>query len=185
MDDNSQMLSLRAATRAAGVSRNTLRKAIREDRLRARPLNDGTWGIHADDLAAWQLDRLPLYDSVTPPKTPPQPAAGDAATPEEPVDRLEQALREAQARIAMLEAEHKGARAVMMEVRELIEVQAQRIDDLKADRAHMVALLRQAHERITAIDSERRSLFDRLLSIIDSNIPAAPKDAGTARRERH
>ena len=188
MDDDSQMLTLRGATRAAGVSRNTLLKAIREGRLKATTLNDGTWGIHQDDLAAWRVDRLPAsdmprQDAVAAPVTPPQPAVDTAA--QEQVRQLERALQDAQGRIAVLEAENKGARAVMMEVRELMEVQAQRVDDLKEERTHMIGLLRQAHDQITGIDRERRELLDRLLSIIDINIPAVPKDAGAARRERH
>ena len=34
-------------------------------------------------------------------------------------------------------------------------------------------------------DRERRELLDRLLSIIDINIPAVPKNTGAARRERY
>jgi len=69
----------------------------------------------------------------------------------------------------------KAARAVMLEVRELMEVQAHRIDDLKAERAQMVVLLKQAHDR---------------QAIIDVNIPADPEidhtvGRSTVRRGRH
>jgi hypothetical protein len=52
----------------------------------------------------------------------------------------------------------------------------------------MVALLKQAHDRLLDVDGERKQLFDRLLAIIDVNIPDIPETAerrSTVRRDRH
>ena len=93
---------------------------------------------------------------------------------------------------AILEERDKAARAVMLEVRELMDIQGQRIGDLKndkgrleADKAQMVALLKQAHDRLLDVDAERKQLFDRLLAIIDVNIPDVPETSDTVRRDRH
>ena len=49
----------------------------------------------------------------------------------------------------------------------------------------MVALLKQAHDRLVDVDGERKQLFDRLLAIIDVNIPDVPETSDTVRRDRH
>jgi len=201
--------SLREIERVYRVHRNTLRRAINEERLRATRSNDGNWIILPEDLDAYLRDREPVAGgrppSIAPEQPPPAPSplvAEFAANEHRLADRLDQltdSLRQVEAdnadlrlQTAILEERDKAARAVMLEVRELMEIQSQRIDDLKTDKgrletdkAQMVALLKQAHDRLVDVDAERKQLFDRLLAIIDVNIPDLPETSDTVRRDRH
>ncbi len=73
-----------------------------------------------------------------------------------------------------------------------MELQSQRIEDLKigkgrleADKAQMVALLKQAHDRLVDVDAERKDLLARVLGIVDLNIPPEPTTDVSRRRDRH
>jgi len=199
--------SLREVERVYRVHRNTLRSAISEGRLRATRSNDGNWIILPEDLTAYMRDRKPVAGGRPPQVTPEQPptpqttlVAELAAEEHRLADRLDKVtenLRQVEAVNAILEERDKAYRAVMLEVRELMEIQAHRIDDLKtdkgrleADKAQMVALLKQAHDRLTDVDGERKQLFNRLLAIIDVNVPADPEidhtvGSSSVRRGRH
>jgi len=100
---------------------------------------------------------------------------------------------------AVFEERDRSARAVMLEARDLMQIQGQRIDDLKTDKARldtdkarldtdkaaMATLLGQAHDRLLAVDAERRQLLDRLLAVVDLNLPPQPTTDATRRRDRH
>jgi len=190
---DSETFSLREVERIYSVHRNTLRRAIDEGRLRAIRSNDGNWIILPEDLDAYLRDRKPVAGGRPPRAAPEQPPASP------PTPMVAQLAREVEAdnaalrqHNAILEERDKAYRAVMLEVRELMEIQAHRIDDLKtdkarleADKAQMVALLKQAHDRLVDVDAERKQLFDRLLAIIDVNIPDLPETSDTVRRDRH
>lgn len=118
------------------------------------------------------------------------------------INSLNKELSKARADIAelhqhvdiLLERE-KAMRAVMLEVRELMEIQDQRIEDLKAhqaqleaDKVQMTMLLKKAYDRLVDVETERKQLFSRLLAIIDVNIPEEPVSAErqyAVRRDRH
>ena len=118
------------------------------------------------------------------------------------INSLNKELSKARADIAelhqhvdiLLERE-KAMRAVMLEVKELMEIQDQRIEDLKAhqaqleaDKVQMTMLLKKAYDRLVDVETERKQLFSRLLAIIDVNIPEEPVSAErqyAVRRERH
>ncbi len=72
-----------------------------------------------------------------------------------------------------------------------MELQSQRIEDLKidkgrleAEKAQMVALLKPAHDRLVDVDDERKDLLARVLGIVDLNISPEPRDV-SRRRDRH
>jgi len=202
-----ETFSLREIERVYRVHRNTLRRAINEGRLRATRSNDGNWIILPDDLNTYLRDREPAPGGRPPqvapeqPPVPQTPLVAELAAEEhrmaDRLDKLAESLRQAEAenadlrqQTAILVERDKAARAVMLEVRELMEIQAHRIDDMKAERTQLVALLKQAHDRLMDVDSERKQLFERLLNIIDINIPADPETdhtvgRSTVRRGRH
>jgi len=206
MTDN-ETYSLREIERDYRVHRNTLRRAINEGRLRATRSNDGNWIILPEDLSAYMRDRQPVaggrplhVTSEQPPAPQINPmVAADEHWLAERLEKLTDNLRQVEAdnanlrqQATILEERDKAARAVMLEVRELMDIQGQRIGDLKndkgrleADKAQMVALLKQAHDRLMDVDGERKQLFDRLLAIIDVNIPDVPETTDTVRRDRH
>jgi len=195
--------SLREIERDYRVHRNTLRRAINEGRLRATRSNDGNWIILPEDLSAYMRDRQPVAGGRPPQITPEQPPApqinpvvAELAADEhwlaERLEKLTDNLRQVEAENASLRQHNailaerdKAAIAVMLEVRELMEIQSQRIGDLKNDKAQVMALLKQAHDRLMDVDGERKQLFDRLLAIIDVNIPDVPETSDTVRRDRH
>jgi len=201
--------SLREVERDYRVHRNTLRRAINEGRLRATRSNDGNWIILPEDLTAYMRDREPVAGGRPPrivpeqPPTPQTPQVAELAAEEhrlaDRLDKLAENLRQVEAdnadlrqQTALLEERDKAARAVMLEVRELMEIQGQRIDDLKidkgrleTDKAQMVALLKQAHDRLLDVDAERKDLLARVLGIVDLNIPPEPTTDVSRRRDRH
>ena len=73
-----------------------------------------------------------------------------------------------------------------------MELQSQRIEDLKidkgrleAEKAQMVALLKPAHDRLVDVDAERKDLLARVLGIVDLNISPEPTTDVSRRRDRH
>jgi len=215
MTDN-ETYSLREIERDYRVHRNTLRRAIDEGRLRATRSNDGNWIILSEDLDAYLRDREPVAGgrppSIAPEQPPPAPSplvtefAADEHWLAERLEKLTDSLRQVEAdnadlrqQTAIFEERDKAARAVMLEVRELMEIQAQRIDDLKidkgrletdkgrleTDKAQMMALLKQAHDRLVDVDAERKDLLARVLGIVDLNIPPEPTTDVSRRRDRH
>ena len=190
---DSETFSLREVERIYRVHRNTLRRAIDEGRLRAIRSNDGNWIILPDDLDAYLRDRKPAPGGRPPRMAMEKPPAST------PTPMVAQLVRELEAdnatlrqQAAILEERDKAARAVMLEVRELMQVQAERIDDLKidkgrleTDKAQMVALLKQAHDRLVDVDAERKDLLARVLGIVDLNIPPESTTDVSRRRDRH
>jgi len=215
-ETGNKTFSLRQVEREHRVHRNTLRRAINEERLKATLSNDGGWIIRQDDLDAYIRDREPVAGGRPPqvaPEQPPVPQtrlvaelAADEHWLAERLEKLTDNLRQVEAenaslrqQAAILEERDKAARAVMLEVRELMEIQGQRIGDLKndkgrleadkgrleADKGHMVALLKQAHDRLMDVDAERKDLLARVLGIVDLNIPPEPTTDVSRRRDRH
>jgi predicted site-specific integrase-resolvase len=184
--------SLRQIERKHGIDRRTLREAIDQGLLRATRSSDGGWIVSKKDLITYLRGREHVAGERQSGVAPQSPLVAELAAEEhrlaERLDKLTEGVRAADAKIArlrrrnaVLKQRDKAARAVMLEVRELMEIQGQRIDDLKSDKvrleedkAQMVALLKQAHDRLLDVDGERKQLFDRLLAIIDV------KDGGVA-----
>jgi chromosome segregation ATPase len=198
--------SLRQIERKHGIDASTLREAIDQGQLRAKQSSDGGWIVSKKNLFTYLLGQETVAGERQSRVAPQSPLVAELAAKEhrlaEQLDKLTESLREAEVetarlrrRNAVLKQRGKAAKAVMLEVRDLMEIQGQRIDDLKsdktrleADKAQMVALLKQAHDRLVDVDAERKQLFDRLLAIIDANIPDVPEAAErrpAVRRDRH
>ncbi len=193
--DSVDALSMAAAARYLKVSKDTVRRAIRRGELDAvRPNKQGDgWRIYPVALDRWlheygdrvEKHRLRSATPITPPEDGTAtgariPTATPTATPPKLAreDELER-------RLAVLEERQARTKDILLQVDELLHEQQARITELKADKAHMVTLLKQAHDRLMDVDAERKQLFNRLLAIIDANIPDVPETTDTVRRDRH
>ena len=195
IQDNVDALSMAAAARYLKVSKDTVRRAIRRGELDAvRPNKQGDgWRIYPAALDRWLHeygDRVEKHRlrSATPITRPEDDTATRSASPSatpNAIHRKTSTETEMERRLAVLEERQARTRDILLQVDELLQEQQARIGDMRADKRHMVALLKQAHDRLVDVDTERRQLLNRLLAIIDVNIPDAPETDDAVRRDRH
>ena len=195
LHDSVEALSLAAAARYLKVGKDTVRRAIRRGELDAvRPNKQGDgWRIYAAALDRWLIeygDRVEKHRrrSATPKKLPEDDTATRSASPSATPSSIPLKTTtetEMERRVAVLEERQARTRDILLQVDELLQEQQARIDDIRADKGHMLTLLKQAHDRLVEVDTERRQLLNRLLAIMDVNIPDAPETTDTVRRDKH
>ncbi len=193
--DSVDALSMAAAARYLKDSKDTVRRAIRRGELDAvRPNKQGDgWRIYPAALDRWLHeygDRVEKHRlrSATPTILPEDDTAARSASPSatpSAIRRKSSTETELERRVAVLEERQARTKDILLQVDELLQEQQSRIDDIRADKGHMVTLLKQAHDRLIDVDTERKQLLNRLLVIMDVNIPDAPETTDTVRRDRH
>ncbi len=195
IQDSVDALSLAAAARYLKVSKDTVRRAIRRGELDAvRPNKQGDgWRIYPVALDRWlheygdrvEKHRLRTATPITPPEDETATRSAPPSATPSAIHRKKSTKTEMERQVAVLEERQARTRDSLLQVDELLHEQQARIDDIRADKRHMVALLKQAHDRLVEVDTERRQLLNRLLAIMDVNIPDAPETTDTVRRNKH
>ena len=126
------------AAKAAGISKATVHRAIKDGRISATRLDDGSYSIEP-----CELHRIFPPVSAEPPATVATGVAEQpvrrSETPAEPPETVDAELAIANAR---LEAEIAG-------LRELLRVHRDQVDDLRGERDRLLGQVETAHRLLT------------------------------------
>ncbi|MCZ6453117.1 MAG: helix-turn-helix domain-containing protein [Alphaproteobacteria bacterium] len=180
-----------AAARYLKDSKDTVRRAIRRGELDAvRPNKQGdSWRIYPAALDRWlheygdRVEKHRLRSATQEDGTITRSASPSATS--SAIHGKSSTETELERRLEVLEERQARTRDILLQVVELLQEQQSRIDDIRANKGHMVTLLKQAHDRLVDVDTQRRQLLNRMLAIMDVNIPEASETTDMVRRDRH